>query len=144
MRSRGLTRSLPAVVAALAMATLVSAVDRIAQSEAGQADAATGSHFLLTSADLPEPEHGMIHHQQVNDRCGGGNVSPALEWRNPPAGTRSFALLMHDPDAPGAQGFWHWVVYDIPPATSALPAGAGDVQKKLMPAGRALVAGGMS
>ena len=135
MRNRHLIRALLAAAAALAMVTLVSAADRFAQSETGQEDAASGSHFLLTSADLPEPEHGMIHHRQVNDRCGGGNVSPALEWRNPPAGTRSFALLMHDPDAPGAQGFWHWVVYDIPPTATALPAGAGDVRKRLMPAG---------
>ena len=40
--------------------------------------------------------------------CTGDNKSPALEWKNPPAGTKSFALLVHDPDAPtGGAGFWH-------------------------------------
>ena len=45
--------------------------------------------------------------------CEGDNVSPPLEWGAAPAGTRSFALLCDDPDAPG--GTWHhWAVYDIP------------------------------
>jgi len=46
-------------------------------------------------------------------------VSPALEWTGSPAGTRSFALLCDDPDAPG--GTWHnWAVYDLPADTSRL------------------------
>ena len=45
--------------------------------------------------------------------CEGDNVSPPLEWGAAPAGTRSFALLCDDPDAPG--GTWHhWAIYDIP------------------------------
>jgi Raf kinase inhibitor-like YbhB/YbcL family protein len=92
-----------------------------------------GEHFVLLSPDLPE--QGMIHRRQVYYACGGENVSPTLEWHNPPAGTRSFALLMHDPDAPGSQGFWHWIVYDIPATVSSLPAGAGDAHTKLLPAG---------
>jgi Raf kinase inhibitor-like YbhB/YbcL family protein len=45
--------------------------------------------------------------------CTGVNVSPALAWNEPPAGTQSFALIMDDPDAPG--GTWvHWVVFNIP------------------------------
>jgi len=141
MRNRDLIRWVcdamlaPMLFAALATATFAGAVEPVAQNVAGAADTATAAHFLLLSPDLPDPEHGMIHRQQVNDQCGGQNVSPALQWRNPPAGTRSFALLMHDPDAPQAQGFWHWVVYDIPAATTALPAGAGDAHKNLLPAG---------
>src|SRR3990172_8538642 len=45
--------------------------------------------------------------------CVGRNISPALSWGGPPAGTQSFALIMDDPDAPG--GTWvHWVLYNIP------------------------------
>jgi Raf kinase inhibitor-like YbhB/YbcL family protein len=45
--------------------------------------------------------------------CAGADVSPALSWSGVPAETRSFVLLMDDPDAPG--GTWrHWAVYDIP------------------------------
>lgn len=74
--------------------------------------------------------------RQVYDRsgCNGGNVSPALSWRDPPAGTRSFAVLMLDPDAPGS-GWWHWAVFDIPAAVRSLQAGAGDPPKHLLPAG---------
>jgi Raf kinase inhibitor-like YbhB/YbcL family protein len=131
MRDRGLMRLIVVGFAVLAVATLAGAGDRYAQDDAGEAGAA--SHFVLSSPDLPE--HGPMHRQQVNDGCGGGNISPALEWSNPPAGTQSFALLMHDPDAPEAQGFWHWVVYDIPATAKSLPRGAGNVNKRLMPAG---------
>ena len=44
--------------------------------------------------------------------CTGTNISPALTWSDPPAATKSFALIMDDPDAPGT---WvHWVLYNIP------------------------------
>lgn len=55
--------------------------------------------------------------------CDGDDVSPALEWSEAPAGTRSFALLCEDPDAPG--GTWHhWAAYDIAANRTALPADA--------------------
>jgi Raf kinase inhibitor-like YbhB/YbcL family protein len=45
--------------------------------------------------------------------CTGKNISPAITWGDPPAGTQSFALIMDDPDAP--MGTWvHWVLYNIP------------------------------
>jgi len=45
--------------------------------------------------------------------CIGKNISPALTWTEPPAGTQSFALIMDDPDAP--MGTWvHWVLFNIP------------------------------
>ena len=71
----------------------------------------------------------------VYDRygCHGGNTSPALLWSHPPAGTRSFALLMYDSDAVG--GWWHWAVFDIPAGVRSLPAGAGDPARHLLPAG---------
>ena len=58
--------------------------------------------------------------------CTGGNVSPALEWKNVPAGTKSLALQIHDPDAPTGSGFWHWSVLNIPVTVSGLPQGAGN------------------
>src|SRR5215510_10455301 len=51
------------------------------------------------------------------------NPSPALSWKDAPAGTKSFALIMHDPDAPLAGGFTHWVLFDIPASTTQLPEG---------------------
>src|SRR5712671_4526129 len=46
--------------------------------------------------------------------CTGANVSPSLAWSGAPAGTKSYALMMYDPDAPTGSGWWHWVVYNIP------------------------------
>ena len=45
--------------------------------------------------------------------CQGENVSPELNWSEAPANTKSFALIMDDPDAPGGT-FTHWVLFDIP------------------------------
>lgn len=48
------------------------------------------------------------------------NPSPALAWSGSPAGTKSFVLIVHDPDAPLAGGFTHWVLFDIPASTTQL------------------------
>lgn len=54
--------------------------------------------------------------------CAGQNVSPALRWTEPPAGTASFALIMDDPDAP--MSTWvHWIAYDLPAGTRQLSEG---------------------
>jgi Raf kinase inhibitor-like YbhB/YbcL family protein len=49
------------------------------------------------------------------------NPSPALSWKDAPAATKSFVLILHDPDAPMAGGFTHWVLFDIPASTTSLP-----------------------
>jgi Raf kinase inhibitor-like YbhB/YbcL family protein len=58
------------------------------------------------------------------------DVSPAMAWSNVPDGTKSFALVCHDPDAPlitpGQYGFVHWVLYGIPGSVTELPEGVGD------------------
>jgi Raf kinase inhibitor-like YbhB/YbcL family protein len=52
----------------------------------------------------------------------GRNVSPPLAWRDPPAGTVSFALICEDPDAP--RGTWtHWVLFNLPADVRELPPG---------------------
>jgi Raf kinase inhibitor-like YbhB/YbcL family protein len=66
--------------------------------------------------------------------CTGQNVSPALVWSNVPAGTKSFALQVHDPDAPTGAGFWHWALYDIPPGVTSLAQGAAN-NASTLPAG---------
>ena len=91
--------------------------------------------FTLSSPQFADG--ATIANDQVFDSWGfeGGNVSPALAWSGQPSGTRSFALMVHDPDAPTGSGWWHWIVYKIPATTASLPAGAGNPSKKLMPAG---------
>jgi hypothetical protein len=52
--------------------------------------------------------------------CDGQNISPPLAWSQPPTGTKAFALIVDDPDAPG--GTWvHWVLYDLPGEARSLP-----------------------
>jgi len=57
--------------------------------------------------------------------CDGADLSPLLTWSGAPAGTRSFALIVDDPDAPGPAApkmTWvHWVLYDLPPGAASLP-----------------------
>ena len=55
--------------------------------------------------------------------CHGDNLSPALSWSGAPAATRSFALIMEDPDA-SAGTFTHWVIFNIPADVQSLPEGA--------------------
>lgn len=65
-------------------------------------------------------DHGRIPDRYTGD---GENVSPPLEWSGVPEGTRSFAVVVHDPDAPLVDGFTHWVLYGIPAGTSRLAEG---------------------
>jgi Raf kinase inhibitor-like YbhB/YbcL family protein len=68
--------------------------------------------------------------------CKGGNLSPALTWDNPPPGTKSFALMVHDDDAvTGGAGIWHWVVINIPASARSLDQGAGTPDGAKLPAG---------
>jgi Raf kinase inhibitor-like YbhB/YbcL family protein len=91
--------------------------------------------FELSSPD-PEVKNGkpMPKPQEYKGfGCNGDNLSPELVWKDVPAGTKSFAVTVYDPDAPTGSGFWHWVAYDIPVSASGLPAGAG--LKTQMPIG---------
>ncbi|HZR12224.1 MAG TPA: YbhB/YbcL family Raf kinase inhibitor-like protein [Acidimicrobiia bacterium] len=57
--------------------------------------------------------------------AGGDNVSPDLSWTGVPDGTQSLAVTCYDPDAPTTVGFVHWILFNLPPDTTSLPAGAG-------------------
>lgn len=54
--------------------------------------------------------------------CEGKGISPEFDWSDAPRETKSFALIVHDPDAPMANGFTHWVVYNIPPNVHRIEA----------------------
>lgn len=112
--------------------TTLATVAALAQLSAcgGSEAAAQTPSFTLISPDLAS---GSFTNQFIANGfgCTGDNVSPALEWRNAPAGTRSFALTMYDPDAPTGSGFWHWAVYNIPGNVSGLVQGAGNASAKL-------------
>ncbi len=70
--------------------------------------------FKLTSKTLKNND--ILPNNQVYKGygCEGGNVSPELNWTNPPVNTKSFAIVCHDPDAPKENGWYHWLVVNIP------------------------------
>jgi Raf kinase inhibitor-like YbhB/YbcL family protein len=81
--------------------------------------------FRLASPTVEN--QGVISNEHVYKGfgCSGGNVSPELRWEQAPKETKSFAVTVYDPDAPTGSGWWHWVIFNIPPGVTSLPAGAG-------------------
>lgn len=69
------------------------------------------------------PDQGKIASQYVMPGAGGKNISIPYAWTNPPVGVKSFALSLVDPH-PIANNWVHWLVINIPPATTSLAAGA--------------------
>jgi Raf kinase inhibitor-like YbhB/YbcL family protein len=102
---------------------------RTATAAAGGAVTAPPTDFTLRSDAFPDGATIPLKYT-----CSGNNVSVPLSWSGAPAGTKAFALVMDDPDAPIAGGFVHWVAYDIPANVSALPEG--------VPEGDAVAGGG--
>lgn len=70
--------------------------------------------FTLRSSTFQEGE--SIPRQFT---CDGQDRTPPLAWVDPPEGTRSFALIMDDPDAPSGT-FTHWLLYDVPASTKEI------------------------
>ncbi len=115
---RALSRSLAPACLSLTLA---------AQADEGQ--------FALSSSDIAQGRTIAAAQVYNSFGCSGNNVSPALSWVNVPRGTRSFALLVYDPDAPTGHGWWHWIAINIPADVTSLPAGAGDPKNNRMPPG---------
>jgi hypothetical protein len=70
--------------------------------------------FSLTSSAFRDGDAVPVRYA-----CTGENVSPPFRWADAPQGTKSLALVCHDPDAPSGT-FHHWAVFDIPPDMSGL------------------------
>ena len=102
---------------ALALATALGAA-------AGAAHAA--EPFAITSASFKDGTMMAAKYAGAtagNANCVGQNVSPALSWTNAPAGTKSFALMMIDPEGRGGLGVNHWVAYGIPASVTGFAEG---------------------
>lgn len=103
--------------------------------------------LLLTSQSVQAAEFSLTSPQIVNGGsisnkyvfngfgCTGENISPQLAWTHPPAGTKSFAVTVYDPDAPTGSGWWHWVVFNLPANTQMLALNSGNPDKGLLPKG---------
>lgn len=91
--------------------------------------------FTLESAEV-KPDSTIAEAQVFKGfGCEGSNVSPSLTWKNPPAGTKSFAVTVYDPDAPTGSGWWHWVMFNIPADVTSLSLGIGNPASGQTPKG---------
>jgi hypothetical protein len=82
--------------------------------------------FTLSSSDFQDGARMPLKNagnNKANPNCIGEGVSPELSWANPPAGTRSFALLMFDPEGRPPSGVSHWVAYGIPASITGFVGG---------------------
>ena len=101
---------------------------------AAGATAFAAGGFTLSSPTI-KPGSTLTKAQVFNGfGCTGDNISPELKWSGAPAGTKSFAVTVYDPDAPTGSGWWHWVVINLPGDSTGLVEGAGTAVGKL-PAG---------
>lgn len=94
---------------------------------------ASAESFRLSSPTVKRNSTLNAAHVSNGFGCSGGNVSPALRWSGAPAGTKSFAVTVFDPDAPTDSGWWHWVVINIPPTVNELAESAGSPNSRLLP-----------
>jgi Raf kinase inhibitor-like YbhB/YbcL family protein len=115
---------------------IVAAAIALSVSFAAGADAARSKspkvpRLKVSSDDIKRKT--QIGEEQVANLfgCKGGNVSPEIKWSKEPAGIKSFAVTLYDPDAPTGSGFWHWVAFNIPADVHELAKGASTS----MPAG---------
>jgi Raf kinase inhibitor-like YbhB/YbcL family protein len=89
-------------------------------AEAGEAFTLTSSSAFKDGTPLQKKNAGD---RKDNPNCVGENVSPPFAWSNPPVGTKSFALIMVDPEGRGGLGVVHWVAYGIPASVSGFAEG---------------------
>src|SRR3979411_3319580 len=95
-------------------------------SSCGAHDALAQGAFTLSSPSFKDGERLAVKNagnNKANPNCVGENVSPALSWANPPEGTKSYALLMFDPEGRPPGGVSHWVAYGIPVAVTGFAEG---------------------
>src|SRR2546425_13199660 len=107
---RDLRNLIAAAAIVLAMAATVRAADP----------------FTLTSTTFKDGQMRptkVANNLSNNPNCVGENVSPLLTWTGAPDRTKSFAMLMEDPEGRGGAGVHHWVAYGIPASVTSFAEG---------------------
>lgn len=99
------------------------------------ASSVMAADFTVTSTDIKAGEMMSKKHEFTGFGCTGDNQSPQLSWHNAPEGTKSFAVLVHDRDAPTGSGWWHWQLINIPTSTTSLVTDAGNADGSKLPKG---------
>jgi Raf kinase inhibitor-like YbhB/YbcL family protein len=95
--------------------------------------------FVLTSTALKDGAMLDKHYAGPNDdraKCGGDNVSLPMSWANPPAKTKSFAIILFDMEGGSNGGVVHWIAYGIPSDATGLAAGDGNTVSKKFVGGK--------
>ena len=113
----------------LALASLCGAHDALAQGA-----------FTLSSPSFKDGERLAVKNagnNKANPNCVGENISPELSWANPPEGTKSYAILMFDPEGRPPGGVSHWVAYGIPASVTGFAEGEVSSRATNMSAARA-------
>jgi Raf kinase inhibitor-like YbhB/YbcL family protein len=103
---------------------------------------AYAADFKLTSTDVGPDKPLARDFVFSGFGCTGGNQSPALSWNGAPAGTKSYAVALFDPDAMQGRGFWHWLMVNIPASTTSLGRDAGKNDGSKMPGGSVQIKNG--
>lgn len=102
--------------------------ERAGVASAAPSTAARTEEAKVSTLKLSSSAFAQMGPMPARFTCEGGDVSPPLAWSGAPAGTKSFALIVDDPDAPDPDApkrVWvHWVVFDLPARTEGLPEGA--------------------
>lgn len=96
---------------------------------------AMANGFTVTAPDFSGGKTIPMAKVFKGSGCTGQDISPAVSWSGAPAGTKSYAVTLYDPDAPTGSGWWHWTVFDIPASVHSLARGAGDAGSTLLPKG---------
>lgn len=97
----------------------------IAVPSLGAGEGPSGA-FVLSSSSFEDNGKLAVKNagdDKSNPNCVGENVSPPLKWSNPPPGTRSYALIMYDPEGRAGLGVVHWVAYGIPASVTGFAEG---------------------
>ena len=122
-------KSAPAQAASFLASELAFASSGISASAWSQ----PSSYFQLSSPAFQD--NGIMPKKYAgrnpaNPNCVGENISPPLQWANPPAGTKSFALIMFDQEGRFGLGVTHWLAYRIPATTMSLPEAIANQELK--------------